>query len=337
MWKGIKASFYPGSVAYLDGLQDQAYANQPATIICFNADKARWVVQLLHDDFGKKKLLVREEMLNFAYCLLPQSISVAKGQDSAGRLADMGECGRGLIAVAPCGLGEVIFEEHPFLISGADEKSSWRGRSRWFAYVSLQRGAAGSEHVRQALRCFEDLSAGTPPADRRDEVSKEAALLLPAARSTSGEHAGLLRMIREVLLIWQANQFEFYNGSGLRASALYSRGCMLNHSCSPTTRLVCKFEDESIPGALQEGNGRLEVSALHALEAGAELSHNYGPPELLHWPLARRRQYLQALYGFTCRCARCNAEELPERQHQQQAPLESAHGGEGPGFLACMD
>mmetsp|Transcript_102563 Transcript_102563/g.299202 ORF Transcript_102563/g.299202 Transcript_102563/m.299202 type:complete len:315 (-) Transcript_102563:60-1004(-) len=304
MLQGLKASFHRSSVAYLN-VQDTRYANEPVKVLGFDTGKARWIVELVHDRFEQESKLVKEESLSLAYCLLPQNATPSSIVEAVGIFEQVGRCGRGLIAGGSCKLGAVVFEEYPFLISAADEKSSWRGRSRWHAYFVMAEAAARDDGMRHALESFEHLLPGSPPPERDKEVWKEAELLQARSRSKNPQ---MVQATRDILCIWQNNQFSFDNGSGVKASALFKQACLLNHSCLPTVKLVCHV-NHGLPGTEDLKSGRVVVTGLQDLEAGDQLCHNYGPPELLDWPLERRRRFFREVYGFTCCCVRCEAEE----------------------------
>merc|ERR1712151_184976 len=51
------------------------------------------------------------------------------------------------------------------------------------------------------------------------------------------------------------------------------------------------------------------VRAVRALQPGGVLGWNYGPRELLMWPLAKRREYMLRKHGFICCCPRCASED----------------------------
>jgi hypothetical protein len=60
------------------------------------------------------------------------------------------------------------------------------------------------------------------------------------------------------------------------------------------------------------GAGRVVATAAVAVAPGAALTINYGPVQLLTWPLPQRRAYLVAKHGFWCGCSRCAAEDAAE-------------------------
>eukprot|EP00931_Biecheleriopsis_adriatica_P119201 TRINITY_DN94455_c0_g1_i1.p1 TRINITY_DN94455_c0_g1~~TRINITY_DN94455_c0_g1_i1.p1 ORF type:complete len:311 (-),score=54.28 TRINITY_DN94455_c0_g1_i1:70-1002(-) len=303
MLQGVKASFHRSTVAYL---HETEYPSEPVKILEFDVQKKLWIVELMHDRFKQQQIFVPEESLNLAYCLLPHNCKTLSVH-GAGFVEQLRKSGRGLVSAGSYKRNDSIFEEYPFMISAADEKSSWRGRSRWHAYLLTGQAALGHEDARHALESFENLKPGTPPADLIEQVRIEAEMLTDRVRAERREE--MHRAIIDILCIWQSNQFSFDNGSGLRASALFKHACLLNHSCSPTVNLVCRI-NHGAPGTEDSEAGRVCVTALADMEAGDELCHNYGPAELLLWPLEQRRQYFQKTYGFTCCCERCEKESL---------------------------
>jgi len=124
--------------------------------------------------------------------------------------------------------------------------------------------------------------------------------------------------IYKVLMKFQRNQFAFCGGSGdspeVNASAVYLFSSKLNHSCSPNVAMKPKMDLEAAKptnsGApLPAGAGHVVARTTVDVPPGAGLTFNYGPPQLLEWPLDQRRAYLLAKHGFRCMCLRCESEE----------------------------
>jgi hypothetical protein len=81
----------------------------------------------------------------------------------------------------------------------------------------------------------------------------------------------------------------------VEGTAFYSLQSCCNHSCAPSA------------GAEGDPSGAARLVALRRLAAGEEVTLSYIDEEGAG--LAERRAALGA-YGFVCRCARCEAEEL---------------------------
>mmetsp|Transcript_19871 Transcript_19871/g.42353 ORF Transcript_19871/g.42353 Transcript_19871/m.42353 type:complete len:335 (-) Transcript_19871:106-1110(-) len=334
MWHGVNARFHEGTVVHLEGLQDKIYSGKSCEVLRFEPDKKRWAVRLSDAPCQGKELLVREECLQLSYCILPCYASDLRGDELI--MEQLSPCGRGLIFRSTCAVGEVVFEEHPFLVSATTSPSAPSGlldRShpsllRWIAYLQMQRGARSTAANASALRSFEGLTSGSNLTNRVRDTQEDADAILASINGDSpgqSEKAWLRDAISQVLLVWQANQFEFQNGPDRKASALFSRGCLLNHSCSPTVTTKCQWSQPTRCGMQVPEDGRLVVQAARKLEPGDVLTQNYGPKALLCWDLSQRREYLLRVHSFHCCCLRCAAEEL---QAGDTAPS---------GYLMSMD
>ena len=78
-------------------------------------------------------------------------------------------------------------------------------------------------------------------------------------------------------------------------SGLYLSLALMNHSCSPNTRIY--FE-----------NSDVVVITTTKVEEGEELFHNYGP-NVLHFPKNERQEILARQYQFVCDCTACSGSE----------------------------
>ncbi|KAL5255783.1 hypothetical protein ACHWQZ_G011121 [Mnemiopsis leidyi] len=83
-------------------------------------------------------------------------------------------------------------------------------------------------------------------------------------------------------------------------SGLYLSLALMNHSCSPNTRIY--FEKSTVV-----------VVTTTKVKEGEEIYHNYGP-NVLHFPKNERQQILARQYQFTCDCTACSVagEEEPQ-------------------------
>ena len=84
-------------------------------------------------------------------------------------------------------------------------------------------------------------------------------------------------------------------------SGLYLSLALMNHSCSPNTRIY--FE-----------NSDVVVITTTKVKKGEELFHNYGP-NVLHFPKIERQQILSRQYQFVCDCPACSGTEEYEPQY----------------------
>lgn len=90
-------------------------------------------------------------------------------------------------------------------------------------------------------------------------------------------------------------------GYSARATAVFPFGFYCNHDCHPNA--ASRYLDvERIPGNV------LKVVALRNIEVGDEVCISYIDEQRLT-DVAERRAALRHRYGFTCACARCQADE----------------------------
>ncbi|CAK9091893.1 Potential protein lysine methyltransferase SET5 (SET domain-containing protein 5) [Durusdinium trenchii] len=129
-----------------------------------------------------------------------------------------------------------------------------------------------------------------------------------------------LQTLKDVLLRWEANRFVQQRPPNdaddeLRELrfAVFAQVSRLNHSCAPSADVGYVFQPFQSGSAVPD-DGKSVVRAMRDLDAGEALEINYGPPQLLEWPLARRREFLQAQNGFLCQCRRCRDEANAQRR-----------------------
>lgn len=310
MLHGTRARFFPGTIVCLSEVQHKEYTDELGELLRYDGGKSKWLVRLHHPRFDGRQIFVSETGFNMVYCVLPANAATSAVRPLYGKRVSAqlrSGLGQSLVSLDGCQAGQVIFEELPFVITASGVEAMWL--ARWHAYVRLYDEADTDEIVRVALAAFDALSCGG-----HGEASWHVREAADFVAHTGGyrealgdtEFLEVVERIRQVLLKVKANQFEFNDGAR-EASAIYRQAALMNHSCSPTVLLEPQWSDLS-PGLQNERDGVLSVRAARGLEAGEELCHNYGPDELLSWPLARRQDYILTELGFCCRCSRCQAE-----------------------------
>jgi len=252
----------------------------------------------------------REDAIDLYYCILPHNALPGAVVNKVPLKEVDGPCGRGLAVHHTVKRGQIIFEEMPYLLSASGVDAMWQ--ARWHAYLRLQEGARDDSEMRHALLAFDSLRCGEGEAERLKEV-REAAEVVAQVDDDLGTHDmlkgdGAKRMIEEVLLRVKTNHFHFESGPHA-ASAMYREASLINHCCRPAVSLECSFS-ELRAGDYAERDGRLVATAVQDMQPGDMLAWNYGPAELLLWPLERRRKWLHEEFGFWCQCALCTAEQL---------------------------
>ena len=187
----------------------------------------------------------------------------------------------------------------------------------------------------------------------RQIESEASAIWREATTGSSGIKAAVMppntaeretERIHNVLMKFQRNQFAFYDGSSgpaeVNASAVYLFTSKPNHSCSPNVVMKPKIDlaaaKPTNSGApLPAGAGRVVATTLVDVSPGTGLTFNYGPAQLVEWPLEQRRAYLLAKHGFKCMCPRCEREETvalpPPPEGNQSASAMSGGAMNNPG------
>ena len=147
------------------------------------------------------------------------------------------------------------------------------------------------------------LLAGDLDVDLQD-VNKVSQLLSIQSDKLSKEQ--LVNLVKHVFSTFQYNVqgirsvMETDNGTFVEqriGSGIYPTLALMNHSCSPNTRIY--FEKSHVV-----------VSTIAAVRKGQELHHNYGP-NVLHHPKRQRQEMLSRQYGFVCDCADCSVDREP--------------------------
>eukprot|EP00927_Polykrikos_kofoidii_P067077 TRINITY_DN62601_c0_g1_i1.p1 TRINITY_DN62601_c0_g1~~TRINITY_DN62601_c0_g1_i1.p1 ORF type:complete len:347 (+),score=45.17 TRINITY_DN62601_c0_g1_i1:85-1125(+) len=315
MWHGDGSRLYPGSVVCLTEVQHEQYADELAEVLNYNVAKKKWALRLCHPRFDGRQILVAETGFNLSYCILPLHATPKNARKHVNFSAERAGCmGRGLLIEEPCAQGRAIFEEQPFFLSATGVEAQWL--ARWNAYVRMYERANCDEAMNIAFNAFECLSDGEPLPAAVHEVEAAAETVARAG----GYHESLKdateireveTRIKDVLLKVKANQFEFQDGTRFEASALYHLAAMMNHSCAPTVVLEPQWS-ELDSGCMSESDGWIVVRAARDLQPGEEMCLNYGPDELLGWPVRKRQEYIKRQQSFCCRCQRCLQEQADE-------------------------
>ena len=216
--------------------------------------------------------------------------------------------GRGYAAVAPILASSLLLQERPLTVTGAFDSA---------------------QDARKALAkivCDDDEYAhlrGTPEERGRGEgrVKAEGS---PGPSSVSGDVwlATLARLANSpfvrVTRVGKANggddgskdldtAKEQVDGKDTYAARLLARVSTCNHSCRPNA-------------AVSVSDDLVTLYSLRRIEAGEEITVSYGT-SLLWLPLQMRRTQLARVWGFVCKCQRCEVD-----LHRAMAERERAHG-----------
>ena len=216
--------------------------------------------------------------------------------------------GKGYAAVAPILASSLLLQERPLTVTGAFDSA---------------------QDARKALAkivCDDDEYAhlrGTPEERGRGEgrVKAEGS---PGPSSVSGDVwlATLARLANSpfvrVTRVGKANggddgskdldtAAEQVDGKDTYAARLLARVSTCNHSCRPNA-------------AVSVSDDLVTLYSLRRIEAGEEITVSYGT-SLLWLPLQMRRTQLARVWGFVCKCQRCEVD-----LHRAMAERERAHG-----------
>ena len=216
--------------------------------------------------------------------------------------------GKGYAAVAPILASSLLLQERPLTVTGAFDSA---------------------QDARKALAkivCDDDEYAhlrGTPEERGRGEgrVKAEGS---PGPSSVSGDVwlATLARLANSpfvrVTRVGKANggddgskdldtAAEQVDGKDTYAARLLARVSTCNHSCRPNA-------------AVSVSDDLVTLYSLRRIEAGEEITVSYGT-SLLWLPLQMRRTQLARVWGFVCKCQRCETD-----LHRAMAERERAHG-----------
>lgn len=147
-------------------------------------------------------------------------------------------------------------------------------------------------------RGFGSAAVGGPAAGAGAGPAGGAAAALAALGEAEMEAAELLAILRGCAFgdTTDAGAAVLRGEPQQEALALWPELALVNHSCAANTAW-------SIVGDVCVGVAAADIPT------GAEVETSYLWGGMALQPLDRRRQVLGAAYGFTCRCARCTAEE----------------------------
>merc|ERR1711998_15641 len=182
----------------------------------------------------------------------------------------------------------------------------------------MEAAAQGDARMQRALDSFDELTSDGGTEARRERLRECAEeLFAEVADRMPPDQAEAMRAeqvdrIHQVLLKAELNQHRFASGAGPKGghcTAVYRYTAHMNHSCAPSVFLEPNGMVLRRPGAPEQEDGMAIALALRDISEGQSLCINYGPRELVDWPLEQRRTYLEQKNGFICRCERCMAEE----------------------------
>eukprot|EP00740_Mantoniella_antarctica_P007623 CAMPEP_0181366604 /NCGR_PEP_ID=MMETSP1106-20121128/10802_1 /TAXON_ID=81844 /ORGANISM="Mantoniella antarctica, Strain SL-175" /LENGTH=375 /DNA_ID=CAMNT_0023481983 /DNA_START=341 /DNA_END=1468 /DNA_ORIENTATION=- len=355
MLHGKSARFPPGATVYLlKGAlthlpQDQqdALTDELASVKSFDVESDLWEVAPSRPQLGggSKSVLVKEQGMRLAFCILAQHALPGGGSDRSPSIVAANRalapkrkikrsptpngskaCGGGMLALEDITPGEGLLTEHPFLLSSTGVEHRWS--DRWRAYLTMMGGAQyGSAPAKAALARFDALAAGDPedvesfvePRAKATEIVESAlrsAGKVPESEEYEEIKCQQVEKVLTVLMKWQANAHLYRNvtngdmagAAGTAVAAVYSLIACVNHSCRPNCDVAGTWSAQK-PGSGDANDGAATLTCVSAVAAGEECVYNYGPRELLTWNLEKRRRYLSEKNGFVCRCERCREEE----------------------------
>ena len=313
IWHGLHARLHQGTIIVLSDLHEHdECCGESAAIERFDGARGQWLVRLRSGALAGRERFVPEASMQLSHCRLAPE---AKLRSRLGAVPAQGAgCGRGLVAAEPCAPGQTLFEEAPFLLAPHNATHMWSARWRLHLETALA-ARAGDAGARAAAAAFGELSPGPARDDARRRALRAAAGAVvdealaaavdaDAAAADAAARDEAFEGVLAVLVRWQSNQFSYKYGTGDTA-ALFNLASRLNHACAPSVVLEPRWQSAQAPGACARGDGLVVARAARALRPGEPLCINYGPAELVDWPVEKRRAYLLEKHRFVCGCARC--------------------------------
>lgn len=157
---------------------------------------------------------------------------------------------------------------------------------------SVRMGAAMKEFQIEEQRQLEDI------------VSKAASILLTHSNKKTGvgdddkiskQRQVIQSQLKDYTSVFRVNNFGIMDSMmNVVGGGVYPLGALLNHSCQPNCLLRFWIRPEQPP--------TMEIVACRKIQSDEELTHSY--VELVAMTEQRQEQ-LQGIYGFTCKCPRC--------------------------------
>lgn len=280
-----------------------AYANQLAAVVGYNEQKQRWVCELINPHFGRRRVLMRDDLMRFEG-YFANEVEFLQGAPPQVQIIEAGTAmqGKALIARQPIASGGTVTCERPFMLARRTVKGGVRtaysvGVPAWkIFYAALQvRGPA--------LAAFEQLGGGEGLVSRllpdAQKIFDEFAGRLPAEqrRALAERREGEAQRIARVLAAWQANAFAFsLRGEQEDVAAVYHLAMKMLHSCEPNC------ESKALP------TGELAVIASRDIRLGEYLTWDYTGGEASALGSVAARRALLRRRGFECECPRCERE-----------------------------
>jgi hypothetical protein len=205
---------------------------------------------------------------------------------------DQGDKGRGLVASADIPLGTLLLISRPAAVITGPPGAHLNSEDLVRAIAESPRRTKSAlsllfdgrtRHKAQTMPFLEQISQLDTNQEPATDLDLPALIRFNAYGEPYGDPSAWT-------LRGQGKEFSSFLG-------LWPAFALLNHSCKPSaSTMVLKSKDELM----------MLVRASREIKQGEEISIAYGD---VCKPLEERQSHLSFLYGFKCRCARCQREE----------------------------
>lgn len=189
---------------------------------------------------------------------------------------------------------DIITQEKPLILLTKEEMETISGPLIFERFQQLSSSRRKS-YLRLYSRKFKELAQSSeedswPSYDLESTDEETSTDGEKSARMTDSFRRGSAPLPKVLLDKWSTNSFHLNHGT----QAVFSFTSHLEHSCSPTCKVVWCEEEQT-----------LSLVAVRPLKKGDQITICYKYEIISHLPVQERQWYLKENYGFDCSCFRC--------------------------------